>query len=425
MTPSRALYGVLGGIATAAWMPWGAIQHARGHTDLGQRLALRAPRDTQTRPVWLHAASLGEVNAAAPLAQVLGAPLVWTAQTPAGVARARAVSPEAVVLLAPFDACGAPARFLRHVQPRALLVAETEVWPGWLYAAAAAHVPVAFINARMSARSARRYRRFARWVRESFGKVALVAAQSDADAARFRACGVSDGALVVTGNMKWDQPAVDVTASALTAWLRGTGRPVCVAGSTRPGEERAVAVAMQGVRVAAASALLVVAPRHLARLHEAEDALRAAWPGIRVARWTQLHAAPQHGAPLDVLLLDTLGDLPAAFAAATVAFVGGTLTAYGGHNVAEPALSGVPVAFGPSTSQCADAAQLLLEAGGARRVSDATQLTTAWTAWLLDEEARAAAGRAARVAVECARGATARTLDALTRRGIVARGAGA
>ncbi len=424
MNVSRAAYSLAGAAAVALWLPWGAAQHLRGRTQFDARLGRRRARRGADAPLWIHAASVGEVNAAAPvvrewLSRAPGTPLLWTTQTMTGRSRAEQQFPEAMVMLAPFDACGAPARLLHAASPLAVLVAETEIWPGWLHAARRAAVPVAFINARMSARSASRYARAASLLAPEWAQVRLVAAQSAADGARFIAAGARPESVVITGNTKWDQAAGDdvLRSSALTAWLRDTRRAVLVAGSTRPGEEHPIAAAARALRAGQAAPLLVVAPRHLERVAECEDAVRAGWPGVRVLRWSAARGAPPSAA-FDVLLLDTHGELAAGYAAATAAFVGGTLVPLGGHNVGEPALAGVPVAFGPSTANCADIADALLADEGAVRVHDAATLADAWQRWLDDPAARARSSADAVAAVRVARGAAVRTVDALQRCGI-------
>ncbi len=417
MSASSAVYAVVAAAASLCVAPWGAVRQAQGRDDLGERWSV--PSGVPAHALWLHAASVGEVNAVTPLARAWQPrPLLWTTQTVTGRARAAAAVPSAHVRLAPVDAWGVPARVMRQVRPRALVIAETELWPGLLRAAHRAGVPVAFVNARMSARSCAAYRRLGVWLREPLAHVACIAAQSGDDAERFLEIGAPAARVEVTGNMKWDQDAGATDDAPVARWLRAGGRPVVVAGSTRPGEEdtvlraaRLVAARVPGVRV-------VVAPRHLERVDEAEAAVRTAWPEARVVRRTAAAAAPLSD-DVDIVLLDTLGELAPAYAVAVAAFVGGTLRPFGGHNVGEPALSGVPVAFGQSTTSCADAANLLLEAGGARRVDGAEALAAVWTEWLVDTAARDAAGAAAQAAVAGVRGATERTLAVLRRFGVL------
>ena len=421
----RAVYAAAGGVVAAIWAPWGVVQHARGRTQGDARMGWRRlPHLSATPPLWIHAASVGEVNAAAPVVRewlrvAPGTSLLWTTQTMTGRARVLQEFPQAVAHLAPFDAWGAPARVLRAAQPAALLIAETEIWPGWLMAAHRAQVPVAFINARMSARSAAQYHRIRGLVTSALARVHLVAAQSAEDADRFVAAGAPPHSVVVTGNTKWDQnvPRSGQDEPTLTGWLRRTGRPLGVAGSTHPAEEEIVADAARSVRATGEQMLLVIAPRHVERVADAEAAVRRAWPDAQVARWSTAQHSAAHPA-LDVVLLDTHGELAAAYAAATVAFVGGTLAPHGGHNVAEPALWGVPVAFGPSTEHCGEMAKVLLHAHGAVRVADATTLARAWLAWLTAAAAQDRAGGAAASAVTVMRGAAGRTLVELQRRGI-------
>jgi 3-deoxy-D-manno-octulosonic-acid transferase len=372
--------------------------------------------------IWVHTASVGEVNAARPLITSLrnACPNVrvhLTAHTRAGVEHARRIVSEATVAFAPFDCAGSPERALRRVAPDLLLIVETEIWPGLLLAAHRWGVPVVLANARVSEKSARRYRSVRSVFTPLLRRMAFVAAQSDEDAARFLSLGVPRESVRTFGNTKSDGLADDPLplAPELAVFLR-SNRPLIVAGSTRPGEEAILAAALRHVHAVHRSTCLVVAPRHLERSNEVLSALETA--GFRVARRSALgsETAPRSA---HILLLDTLGELASVYHSADVAFVGGTLAPFGGHNVLEPAAAAVPVTFGPFTESCAAATRALLAAGGARCGRTANELARIWSEWLADPRARGEAGTRAREAFLASSGAAHKTVDELVRRGIL------
>jgi 3-deoxy-D-manno-octulosonic-acid transferase len=365
--------------------------------------------------VWLHAVSVGEVQACAALVNALhrrhpAVPLTVTSFTPTGAARARALFGDvAQVRYLPYDLPGAVRRFLSRVQPRLAVIFETELWPNLYRECARRRVPLVLASARISSRSVGRYQRLGTLFSDTLARATVVAAQGPEDAERFRALGADPAGLQVTGNLKFDfELPADIAArgAALRAQYAAQ-RPMWVAGSTHGGgEEEAVIEAHRLVLAAHPAALLVIAPRHPPRF--AEVAQRLADSGLRFARRsdTQGTQAPQ----CQVLLLDTLGELVGFYAAADVAFVGGSLVGIGGHNLLEPAAVGVPVLTGPHNFNSVDAARLLLGSGAARVVSDATQLAHAVNGLLEDAEARARIGAQGRACVEANRGALAKLL---------------
>jgi 3-deoxy-D-manno-octulosonic-acid transferase len=364
--------------------------------------------------VWLHAVSVGEVQACAALVSALQQrhpqlPLTVTTFTPTGAARARALfGDRAQVRYLPFDLPGAVRRFFERVQPRLAVVFETELWPNLYRECGRRRVPLVLASARLSARSVDRYRRLGALFRDTLAHAAVVAAQGEADAARFAALGANPAGTHVTGNLKFDFELPPETR-ARGAQLReryAPDRPLWVAGSTHGGEEQAVLEAQRRVRTAQPRALLVLAPRHPPRFAEVAEWL--AQSGRRCARRSR--PAGADAGECEVLLLDTLGELLDFYAAADVAFVGGSLVPIGGHNLLEPAALGVPILTGPHTFNGADIASLLIARGAAEVVNDAAQLAARLEALLADSSARARMGEAGRASVAGNRGALTKLL---------------
>jgi 3-deoxy-D-manno-octulosonic-acid transferase len=366
----------------------------------------------QPQGVWLHAVSVGEVQACAPLVSALSRqypalPLTVTTFTPTGAARARALFGDtAQVRYLPFDLPGAVRRFFSRVQPRLAVVFETELWPNLYRECGRRRVPLVLASARISARSAGRYQRLGALFRETLAQTAVVAAQGPKDAERFRELGADPASTHVTGNIKFDfelPPDIAGRGARLRAQY-AAGRPLWVAGSTHEGEEQAVLGAHRQVQAGHPGALLVLAPRHPPRFEEVAQALRAA--GVSFVR----RSAGAPGASDSVLLLDTLGELLDFYAAADVAFVGGSLVPTGGHNLLEPAALGVPILTGPNNFNSEEIARLLIARGAAEIVHDAAELGTRVSALLADPAARARMGSAGRASVEGNRGALAKLL---------------
>jgi 3-deoxy-D-manno-octulosonic-acid transferase len=365
--------------------------------------------------VWLHAVSVGEVQACAALVAALQRrhpelPLTVSTFTPTGAARARALFGNvAQVCYVPYDLPGAVRRFLGRVQPRLAVIFETELWPNLYRACGRRRIPLVIASARISARSVSRYQRLGGLFRSTLAQAAVVAAQAPADAERFRALGAAAAGTHVTGNIKFDfELPGDIAARG--ARLRAqyaAHRPLWVAGSTHGGaEEQALIEAQRQVRTHLPDALLVMAPRHPQRFAEAAQALAQA--GVPFARRSESDAA---ASDCQVLLLDSLGELLDFYAAADVAFVGGSLVPVGGHNLLEPAALGVPILTGPHNFNSAEVARLLLARGAAQVVEDAAQLAARVTQLLRDADERARIGAAGRACVESNRGALAKLIE--------------
>jgi 3-deoxy-D-manno-octulosonic-acid transferase len=361
--------------------------------------------------IWLHAVSLGEVSAAAPLVRALRLrypqnPMVLTSATPTGRARGRALFGDTVdVRFLPYDTPGAVARFLDRIRPRLGIIMETELWPNLFSECERRGVPLLLASARLSARSVARYRRFGSLARGIFSATTLIAAQTREDAERFIAIGAGSAATRVVGNIKFDLE-VGAGASSEGRELRGSlggARPVWIAGSTHAGEEEQVLAAHEELP---ADALLLLVPRHPDRFESVAELLNQR--GVKFVR-RSARLAPD--AATRVLLVDTVGELATLYAAADAAFVGGSLVPIGGHNLLEPAALGLPVLTGPSHANGEEIARLLLAEGAALEVSDARELAAALSRLLADPHERRRMGDIGRRIVESNRGSVARLLE--------------
>ncbi len=362
--------------------------------------------------VWLHAVSVGEVNAAVPLVAALRRrhpelTLLVTTTTPTGSARVRAVWGDAVShVYLPYDLPGAVRNFLDHFRPRLALVMETEIWPNLYAILAERGVPLMIANARLSERSLRGYRPFRSVIHAALATVACIAAQSEADARRYRLLGAPQNVIEVTGNLKYDVTVSDAMVDTAQQWRRAwRAGPVWIAASTHAGEENAVIAAHRQVLATHPDALLLWAPRHPERFSGVIAASTRAGFRVRARR-----NDGQPAADTQVFVIDTLGELMAFYAAADLAFVGGSLEDIGGHNVLEPVAFGVPAIVGPHTHNFAEITALLLDVGAAVRIADAEALAPAVIAWIDHPEQRRACGDAGRERIATERGALARTL---------------
>ncbi len=412
----RRLYSALLLLAlpfAVAALLWRGLRDRAYWRHLGERFGF-GPALGSSGALWLHAVSLGEVTAAAPLVRALRAahphtPLVLTTATPTGRARALELFGGAVdVRFLPYDTGGSMRRLLERIRPRLAVVMETELWPNLYHACRMRGVPIVLASARISAKSVRRYRRFGGLFRDALSAAAVIAAQTPEDASRFEAVGAPGGALHVVGNLKFDSPpAADAAARgrALRAALWGE-RATWVAGSTHAGEEEMALGAHGRLEAHRPGALLLLVPRHPQRFAAVAELL--ARRGLRFQRRSAGEAVRPD---TQVLLVDTVGELAALYAAADVAFVGGSLVPVGGHNLLEPAALGLAVLTGPYTANAADVARQLLARGGAIRVEDEAALGAALCRLIDEPQARRRMGAAAQAMIEANRGALGRLLE--------------
>jgi 3-deoxy-D-manno-octulosonic-acid transferase len=408
-------------IATHALWPVAVCAAALGRAAGGTGWSERMGR-TPTVPrgaVWLHAASVGEVAAVTPLARELAvrAPgVLLTTVTATGRGVATASLRDLTISLAPLDFVPAVRRVVGTVLPRALLLTETELWPNTMYECARAGVPVGMVNGRLSERSLRRYSMRGSPIRGVASRISFAACRTEADASRFRELGVTESRVSVVGDLKFDKlpaPPSEGDRTDLRSLLGfGPSAPVVVFGSVRPREEKAVAAAAAAVLGAYEDSRVIVAPRHLERVPYVVRALSS--QGVD----SRLRSESAEG-PSRAIVLDTTGELARVYAVGSLAFVGGTLAAYGGHDPLEPAAQGVPVVIGTHTETCRDSAERLVSAGAAFEVGGGEELAGELLRLLSDESARIGARERALRVVEEGRGATARTLDLLESIGVL------
>ncbi len=376
---------------------------------LAERLGFH--RRATTRPIWIHAVSVGEVEAARPLLTALAAHPVWlTTTTATGQLRARTQPHTVGCGYFPYDLPGAVRRTLDRVQPRLIVLMETELWPNLLRACAARRIPVILANARLSARSAARYARIPRATQGMLRGLHLIAAQTPQDAARFIALGTPATHVHVIGNLKYDLTpspvSIDAGKALRAAW--GIQRPVWIAASTHEGEEHVVLAAHAEILRSAPRCLLILVPRHPERFARVASLVDA--HGLACAR-RSLNQKITETTPL--YLADTLGELPLLYAAADVAFLGGSLVPVGGHNMLEAAAQGLPVLTGPHTHNFAAICTALTARHALTVVNDSASLATAVLMRLQDPARHAVEGAAARIVVTENQGATQRLMALL------------
>jgi len=369
------------------------------------------------RVIWVHAVSVGETVAAGPLVRRLlardpGATILMTAMTHTGLAQARRMFGDRVrYAYAPYDTPGSIRRFLNRARPRILVIMETEIWPNMIRQTRARGVPVFLINARLSERSARGYERIRALARPVMQELSWVAAQADADAARFRRIGVDPERVDVTGSIKFDvdiTPGVRAAAEALRSRLRE--RPVWIAGSTHAGEDGQLLEVQRRLLEQYPDALLILVPRHPERFDSVAREVAAA--GLSLARRSQ----GDDPVSAQVYLGDTMGELMMLYGAADVAFVGGSLVQRGGHNPLEPAAWGIPVCSGPHVFNFETIYRHLQDSDGVRLLAKTDDIA-AWLATLFsDPQQRERAGQRALAVVEKNRGALERVVDGVMAR---------
>jgi 3-deoxy-D-manno-octulosonic-acid transferase len=412
----RRLYSVVISCAAPfafAVVLWRGLRDRSYWQGLAERFGWGPPVSAPT--VWLHAVSLGEMSAAAPLIRGIRArypqlPLLLTTATPAGRGRAQALFGDLVdVRFLPYDTAGSVRRFLARIEPRLAIIMETELWPNLFRQCARRGVPVVLANARLSAKSVSRYRRLGKLFSGVFTANVLVAAQSAEDAERFQSIGSAQSRTHVAGNVKFDlqlDPAILDQGRRLRSDYGGA-RPVWIAGSTHAGEEEQVLDAHARLLADRPDALLLLVPRHKDRFVAVAELL--ARRGVRFARRSSSSAVPAaYGS--EVLLVDTVGELALLYASADVAFVGGSLVPIGGHNLLEPAALGLPVLTGPFQFNSREIATLLLRRGAALEVSDARELAAAVRRLFDDPAERQRIGAIGRDIVASNRGSVARLL---------------
>ena len=390
---------------------WRSLRDPSYRDRLGERFGLgqAIPGDI----IWIHAVSVGEVQAAQPLIAQLQARhprygILITTVTPTGAARARFLFGDRVHLrYVPLDLPGSVKRFFDRVQPKLAMILETELWPNLYDECGKRGIPLVLASARISPRSVGKYRRLVSLFRKTLSHGIVIAAQSEPDAERFHSIGATPERTHVTGNIKFDfQPPEGIETKG-RRWREkhAPGRPIWVAGSTHEGEEPVILDAHRRVLEQFPDALLVLVPRHPQRFESVRDLLAK-----RHERAANRSSKAAISPATSVLLGDTMGELMTFYAAADVAFVAGSLAPIGGHNLLEPASVGRPVLTGPHNFNGEEIAQLLMDAGAAFIVTDTEQIAHAVKGLLANRDLRAVMGAAGRSVLDANRGALDRLL---------------
>ena len=372
--------------------------------------------------IWVHAVSVGETIAAAPLVKALlrrnpDIPILMTAMTPTGSARAGALFGDRVhYAFSPYDTPGAVRRFVGRVRPRALVIMETELWPNMIALSRQREVPIFLINARLSSRSARGYERVASLVRPLLRSISWIAAQAEEDAGRFLRIGATPESVSVTGSIKFDVEVSDevrAESSGLRAAL-GADRPVWIAASTHDGEDRQILEAHQQILEHFPNALLMIVPRHPERFDDVARLIDAM--GLSLVRRSQSGSDGGGKVGSEVYLGDTMGELLMLYGASDVAFVGGSLIERGGHNPLEPAAWGIPVVSGPHIFNF-ETIYDRLDSGQGLFITDSAESLAQCVVHLFSDKSSAQkAGHNALAVVNANRGALEKVVDGIVKR---------
>ena len=422
----RFIYNLLWPIGLLFFLPGYLMKMVRrgGYREkFGQRLGIY-DRDSRARlpsggkrPTWLHAVSVGEVMIALKLAQQLrtlepDVPYVLTTTTTTGFALANKNAPPWIeVMYTPLDFWPVMRRAFFTIRPAKIVLVEAEIWPNLAAKAHAHRIPLVLVNARLSPRSERRFRRFRFFVAPTFRLLDLICVQERNDVDRWTALGVERSSIKYTGSIKYDPTGLDEESGEFVgAFARdilpglNPERPVLFGGSTHRGEEEILAKIFARLRQKFPSLCLFIAPRHVERVREIRAQLEALPLRVRLAS-----EATNHKAEVDCVLLDTTGDLRRWYNIATVVFIGKSMTAHGGQNPVEPIMAQRPVVFGPHMENFATLARSLVANRGAMQVSEIDELERAAEKLLCDEELRQSLVQNAEKVLTQHRGATART----------------
>lgn len=370
------LYNFIISLAVCVLYPYGRIKAAMGDSFWSDRLGLTKPEAKNA--VWLHAASVGEARVVSYLIDQLlkkeqSLQILVTTVTRTGQQTARELfGDKAEILFFPYDASFVMHRFLANLQPRLIGCAETEIWPNLVRQSSKANIPIILFNGRMSERAFGKYQKIRRSMASLLSKYDHFFFRTDSDAERYLALAGSENLPhTICGDMKFDAPMTKMTAGSILATReRLNVMPedfLFVAGSTRPGEEAAIAALYQNLAIAHPNLRIAIAPRHIERSDEVANIF--AIHGITVCR------EKRNGNGAKVILIDRMGELNELYAAADLAFVGGTLAEIGGHNILEPVWCGTPVLFGQSLDNVKEAADYIVRNNFGGKVADAEELT--------------------------------------------------
>jgi 3-deoxy-D-manno-octulosonic-acid transferase len=378
---------------------------------------------TATRPIWIHAVSVGEILAIAPLVKRLhqqdGAPeIIITTTTCTGLTLAQKCLGNTIgaVYYFPFDFPLCVKRAIQAINPILVMIVEHDIWPNFLFTLQRRQIPVILINARLSDKTFTQRQYLGFFMHTVFATFTAVGVQSPEDAARFNRLGVATNRITLTGSLKFDQPVATLTPVAQGYYrqalnLRATDK-IVVAGSTAKGEEMLLAESLRQVKAVLPELILIIAPRDPRRARDVCQAFTTA--GWRTVLLREITRNPTESR-VEVIIIDILGILKTLYAITDVAFVGGSLINYGGHNPLEPAAHAKPILFGPDMSNFAEIAHLLEQTGGARRVADAAHCATEVRRLLQHPDSACQMGAKAFEVFQHNRGAVKRTMQMLAK----------
>ena len=367
--------------------------------------------------IWIHAVSVGEVEACQPLVNILKADypnhqILITTMTPTGSDRVKRLFNDCIAhCYLPYDLPFAIRRFIANIKPTFGIIMETEIWPNLLAICAQHNIPLALANARMSARSAKGYARIAGLTKEMLQHFRFIAAQSEQDYQRFQQLGADSRKLHAIGNLKYDIDIPDSLKQQANAmrceWK--SDRPVLIAASTHEGEENILLAAYRQIRITLPELLLIIVPRHPERFDRVVSLAHKS--DYHIARRSDHHPYPIN---MDILVVDTMGELPLFYATSDVAFVGGSLVAHGGHNLLEPAALGRAVITGRHCFNFQDITTQFLNADALLQVSDTSSLATTVIHLFKNPQKRAQMGEAGLKLITANQGAKHRLAHLIT-----------
>ncbi len=364
--------------------------------------------------IWIHAVSVGEVEACRPLVKALQLEypehqLLITTMTPTGSARVKLLFSDLVAhCYLPYDIPFFIRRFLSRSNPKFGIIMETEIWPNLLHVCQQQKIPLVLANARMSERSAKGYARFASFTKSTLQNLSLIAAQGQDDKKRFQQLGAESKKVHIIGNLKYEinlPASLKEQASAMRD-MWDTNRPVLVAASTHEGEEEMLLNAARQIRAHFTDLLLIIVPRHPERFDRV--AALALKSGVKTLRRSEHRPCPSD---TQVLVVDTMGELPLFYATSDIAFVGGSLVPHGGHNILEPAILGRPVITGPHFFNFSDITKQFLAAKAALQVENTEELAQTVITLLQNAQQRAQMGEAGLKLIATSQGASTRLVN--------------
>lgn len=381
-----------------------------------ERLGLVSLQNVNSPLLWIHAVSVGEVQAAKPLVNRLQTEcpeyhILITTTTPTGAKTVERQFGHTVIhRYIPYDLPFAVKHFLSLIKPVILIVMETEIWPNLFFYCSERKIPVILANARLSEKSHNKYKRLPEFTRDTLLKVSYVLARGNSDAEHFADLGVDSKNIMVMGNLKFDikfPESLREQAAVVRRYL-SVNRPILIAASTHEGEERILFDVFKEVLEQHSDCFLIIAPRHPERSQTIMD-LSAKY-GLKTIRKSEGQSPTED---IQVFILDTLGELPVYYAASDVAFIGGSLVPVGGHNMLEPASLGIPVITGPYYFNFDEVARLLEENNAAWIIHNKNQLIKQINLLLSDANLRHSAGEKGKKLVESNRGNVDKLIDIL------------